>query len=151
MGNPGDKVMISPSGNIKNPEYVLEKPDGSAQVDMFFSSPEKAKEYANSKKLIVVDKTIQEAKMKKNIKQQAKIKALTSLLEKYSGKKVTLKESYHNDDSFITSVNSARELLDSAHAQIANAKGVSPEASNDSNLNKAQQFINSALNSLDLF
>jgi hypothetical protein len=41
--------MISKAGKVDNPHYVLEKPDGSKQLDMFFSSPEEAKKYAEKK------------------------------------------------------------------------------------------------------
>jgi len=49
MGNKGDEVMISKGGKKDNPHYVLEKPDGSKQLNMTFSSPENAKEYAIKK------------------------------------------------------------------------------------------------------
>ena len=45
----GDSYMISKAGKADNPHYVLEKPDGSKQLDMFFSSPEEAKKYAEKK------------------------------------------------------------------------------------------------------
>jgi len=45
----GDSYMISKAGKVDNPHYVLEKPDGSKQLDMFFSSPEEAKKYAEKK------------------------------------------------------------------------------------------------------
>ena len=51
MGNEGDEVMISKAGKKDNPLYVLEKPDGSAQIDMTFSSEEEAKKYATKKGL----------------------------------------------------------------------------------------------------
>ena len=44
-----DSYMISKGGRKDNPHYVLEKPDGSKQIDMFFSSPEEAKKYAVKK------------------------------------------------------------------------------------------------------
>jgi len=46
-----EEYMISKSGSKANPSYVLEKPDGSKQIDMFFSSPEEAKKYAAKKNL----------------------------------------------------------------------------------------------------
>ena len=57
MGNKGDEVMIT---NTKKPDgdtpgnWVLEKPDGSAMVDMFFDSKEAAKKYAKGKGLKLV-------------------------------------------------------------------------------------------------
>jgi hypothetical protein len=48
-----DSYMISKAGKKDNPHYVLEKPDGSKQIDMFFSSPEEAKKYADKKGLKV--------------------------------------------------------------------------------------------------
>lgn len=54
MGNKGDKVQISLSGSKSQPHYILEKPDGSAQIDMFFSSEEEAKKYADKKGLEIV-------------------------------------------------------------------------------------------------
>lgn len=56
MGNKGETYMISKSGSKNRPSYVLEKPDGSAQVDMMFSSPEEAKKYADKKGLDVSSK-----------------------------------------------------------------------------------------------
>ena len=57
MGNKGDEVMITntkkPIGNIPG-NWVLEKPDGSAMVDMFFDSEEAAKKYAKGKGLKLV-------------------------------------------------------------------------------------------------
>jgi hypothetical protein len=46
-----ETYMISKSGPKDNPSYVLEKPDGSKQIDMMFSSPEEAKKYAAKKNL----------------------------------------------------------------------------------------------------
>ena len=45
--------MISKGGSKTNPHYVLEKPDGSEQIEMEFSSPEEAKKYADKKGLKV--------------------------------------------------------------------------------------------------
>jgi hypothetical protein len=57
MGNKGDEVMITntkkPDGDIPG-NWVLEKPDGSAMVDMFFNSKEAAKKYAKGKELKLV-------------------------------------------------------------------------------------------------
>ena len=57
MGNKGDEVMITntkkPDGDIPG-NWVLEKPDGSAMVDMFFDSKEAAKKYAKGKGLKLV-------------------------------------------------------------------------------------------------
>jgi hypothetical protein len=44
-----DSYMISKGGKKDNPHYVLEKPDGSKQLDMEFTSPEEAKKYAEGK------------------------------------------------------------------------------------------------------
>lgn len=44
-----NSYMISKAGKKDNPHYILEKPDGSKQLDMFFSSPEEAKKYAEKK------------------------------------------------------------------------------------------------------
>jgi len=49
MGNKGDEVMISRAGKRegdKKHHYILEKPDGSAQIDMTFDSPDDAIKYA---------------------------------------------------------------------------------------------------------
>ena len=46
-----EEYMISKTGSKSIPSYVLEKPDGSKQIDMFFSSPEEAKKYATKKNL----------------------------------------------------------------------------------------------------
>ena len=58
MGNEGDEVMITmtkkPDGDFPG-NWVLEKPDGSAMVDMFFDSKEEAKKYASKKGLIIVN------------------------------------------------------------------------------------------------
>ena len=57
MGEKGDEVMITntrkPDGDIPG-NWVLEKPDGSAMVDMFFDSKEAAKKYAKDKELKLV-------------------------------------------------------------------------------------------------
>lgn len=55
MGKEGETYMISKSGTTSNPEYVIEKPDGSAMIDMRFSSPEEAKKYADKKGLKISD------------------------------------------------------------------------------------------------
>jgi len=52
------EYMISKSGSKSNPSYVIEKTDGSKQIDMFFDSEEDAKKYASKKSL----KIIKEAK-----------------------------------------------------------------------------------------
>jgi hypothetical protein len=52
-----ESYMISKSGSKSNPHYVLEKPDGSKQIDMMFSSPEEAKKYAAKKNIKVSSKT----------------------------------------------------------------------------------------------
>jgi hypothetical protein len=52
------EYMISKSGSKNNPSYVIEKTDGSEQIDMFFDTPEDAKKYATKKSL----KIIKEAK-----------------------------------------------------------------------------------------
>jgi hypothetical protein len=51
MGVKGEKYQISKSGSKRIPYYVLEKPDGSAQIDMMFDTEEDAKKYANKKEL----------------------------------------------------------------------------------------------------
>jgi len=48
-----DSYMISKGGKKDNPHYVLEKPDGSKQIEMEFTSPEEAKKYADKKGLKV--------------------------------------------------------------------------------------------------
>ena len=48
--------MISKGGPKSNPYYVLEKPDGSKQIDMMFTSPEEAKKYATKKNLKISSK-----------------------------------------------------------------------------------------------
>jgi hypothetical protein len=48
--------MISKGGSKTNPHYVLEKPDGSKQIDMNFTSPEEATKYAAKKGLKVSSK-----------------------------------------------------------------------------------------------
>lgn len=57
MGNKGETYMVSKAGSKAQPSYVLEKPDGSAQIDMTFSSPEEAKKYASKKGLKVSSKS----------------------------------------------------------------------------------------------
>jgi hypothetical protein len=52
-----EEYMISKSGSKSNPHYVLEKPDGSKQIDMMFSSPEEAKKYATKKNFKVSSKS----------------------------------------------------------------------------------------------
>jgi hypothetical protein len=49
--NNKEEYIISKSGPKSNPHYVLEKPDGSKQIDMMFDSPEDAKKYAVNKNL----------------------------------------------------------------------------------------------------
>jgi hypothetical protein len=49
--NNKEEYIISKSGPKSNPHYVLEKPDGSKQIDMMFDSPEDAKTYAKKKNL----------------------------------------------------------------------------------------------------
>ena len=51
-----ESYMISKSGPKSNPYYVLEKPDGSKQIDMMFTSPEEAKKYATKKNLKISSK-----------------------------------------------------------------------------------------------
>jgi hypothetical protein len=51
-----ENYMISKSGSKTNPSYVIEKTDGSEQIDMFFDSEEKAKEYADKKGLKISPK-----------------------------------------------------------------------------------------------
>ena len=52
----GDTYMISMSGPNSNPYYVLEKPDGSKQLNMYFSSIENAKKYAKANNLKISSK-----------------------------------------------------------------------------------------------
>jgi hypothetical protein len=52
-----ESYMISKSGSKSNPHYVLEKPDGSKQIDMMFDSPEEAKKYADKKNIKLSSKT----------------------------------------------------------------------------------------------
>jgi hypothetical protein len=71
-----ESYMISKSGSKSNPHYVLEKPDGSKQIDMMFSSPEEAKKYAAKKNIKVSSKTgynMNEAKEEDKVDQEAKI------------------------------------------------------------------------------
>jgi hypothetical protein len=49
--------IISKSGSKSNPTYVLEKPDGSEQLDMFFDSEQDAKAYAEKKGLKIISST----------------------------------------------------------------------------------------------
>ena len=51
---PGKEYMISPSGSISNPEWVIEATDGSHMVDMRFSSPEMAKKFADERGFDIV-------------------------------------------------------------------------------------------------
>lgn len=48
------KYQISKAGSKSNPHYVLEKPDGSKQIDMMFDTPEDAKKYASKKELSII-------------------------------------------------------------------------------------------------
>jgi len=57
MGTKGEEYIISKSGSKDNPTYVLEKPDGSEQLDMFFDNEEQAKKYAKKKGLIIKEST----------------------------------------------------------------------------------------------
>jgi len=57
MGEVGDEVMISKTGSKAIPSYVLEKPNGSAQIDMIFDSPLEAQKYAEKKGLKLSSKT----------------------------------------------------------------------------------------------
>jgi len=57
MGEVGDEVMISKTGSKAIPSYVLEKPNGSAQIDMIFDSPLEAQKYAKKKGLKLIHKT----------------------------------------------------------------------------------------------
>jgi len=52
-----ESYMISKSGSKSYPHYVLEKPDGSKQIDMMFDSPEEAKKYADKNNIRVSSKT----------------------------------------------------------------------------------------------
>jgi hypothetical protein len=58
LNEASSEYMISKSGSKSNPLYVIEKTDGSKQIDMFFDTPEDAKKYATKKSL----KIIKEAK-----------------------------------------------------------------------------------------
>jgi hypothetical protein len=49
------KYQISKAGSKSNPHYVLEKPDGSKQIDMMFDTPEDAKKYAAKKELSIIN------------------------------------------------------------------------------------------------
>jgi hypothetical protein len=65
-----ESYMISKSGSKSYPHYVLEKPDGSKQIDMMFDSPEEAKKYADKNNIRVSSKTgynMNEAKEDKEI------------------------------------------------------------------------------------
>lgn len=62
MGNPGDRVVMKPSGIGKFKEFHLSKEASPYdKINMFFSSPEEAKIYADKKGLIIVDNFIEES------------------------------------------------------------------------------------------
>jgi len=48
--NDKDLYQISKAGSKSNPHYVLEKPDGSKQIDMMFDTYKDAEKYASRKK-----------------------------------------------------------------------------------------------------
>ena len=54
MGDEGDEVQITQTKAGEFPNFYLEKPDGSALIDMFFDSEDEAKKYAIKRKLILV-------------------------------------------------------------------------------------------------
>ena len=51
MGKKDDVVQISPKGKGDMKEFILEKPDGSAMINMFFSDEEEARKYIKKKGL----------------------------------------------------------------------------------------------------
>lgn len=61
MGHPGEEFVIQPSGARDNPTYSLINAKNYGQVDMFFSSPEEAKAYAD-KKGLGITQAFQESK-----------------------------------------------------------------------------------------
>ena len=74
-----ESYMISKGGPKSNPYYVLEKPDGSKQIDMMFTSPEEAKKYATKKNLKISSKpgyNMNEATKEEETKFHEKLDAL---------------------------------------------------------------------------
>jgi hypothetical protein len=57
LNEASSEYMISKSGSKSNPSYVIEKTDGSKQIDMFFDSEEDAKKYASKKGLKLSSKS----------------------------------------------------------------------------------------------
>ena len=83
----GDTYMISKSGPKKNPYFVLEKPDGSKQIDMMFTSTEEAKKYAAKKGLKISSKkgyNIDESISKEEVK-QLMLEAYVEVLQEEEG------------------------------------------------------------------
>lgn len=57
MGHKGERFVIQSQGKGHWLQYLLIKANGNNDmVDMYFSSPEEAKKYADKRELIVVDK-----------------------------------------------------------------------------------------------
>jgi len=83
----GDTYMISKSGPKKNPYFVLEKPDGSKQIDMMFTSTEEAKKYATKKGLKISSKkgyNIDESISKQELK-EIMLEAYVEVLQEEEG------------------------------------------------------------------
>jgi len=83
----GDTYMISKSGPKKTPYFVLEKPDGSKQIDMMFTSTEEAKKYAAKKGLKISSKkgyNIDESISKKELK-EIMLEAYVEVLQEEEG------------------------------------------------------------------
>jgi len=83
----GDSYMISKSGTKSNPHFVLEKPDGSKQIDMMFTSTEEAKKYATKKGLKISSKkgyNISELISKQQLK-QIMLEAYVEVLQEEEG------------------------------------------------------------------
>lgn len=73
MGKPGDKVRVVPSGKNEFKKYTIIKKDGSAQVDMTFSSPSEAEKYITKKKLVLVKEgTLSHSESISNLSDQLK-------------------------------------------------------------------------------
>jgi len=82
-----DTYMISKSGPKSNPHFVLEKPNGSKQIDMMFTSTEEAKKYAAKRGLKISSKkgyNIDESISKKELK-EIMLEAYVEVLQEQDG------------------------------------------------------------------
>ena len=77
----GETYQISKAGSKSIPYYVIEKTDGSEQIDMFFDTPEDAQEYAEKKGLPMVD-SLQEAVDDESIEKTKELTDATKELSK---------------------------------------------------------------------